>query len=266
MNKKFLGLISILYSFLFVYLIITNNISNYLAPQMHIYIKISIIPLFIIGILLLFVKSNDKFKISNICLLLPIIFIFFSGDGLLTIKFALNRSTNFKVEKRVKQEETTTIPVKAKEEKKDIYDFNNPYFDIIDENYNDLSGYLTFSEKANKYVGKTIKVKGFVLKSAEFLTSEYFALGKYAITCCAADAEFTGFVVKYGDFDIQDGSWYEIEGILRSGIDSDGYNMNYIEVININEIDKNEENQYVYQCFYYDNGSCEAVNKYNLEY
>ena len=46
-----------------------------------------------------------------------------------------------------------------KEEEK--FDFSKVDFDIIDSNYNELTGYLTYSEKAiQKYVGKTIKIRG----------------------------------------------------------------------------------------------------------
>ena len=49
---------------------------------------------------------------------------------------------------------------------------------------------------AKKFVGKTIKVKGFAVDYSDYLNDGYYALGKYSITCCAADAEFAGFMIK----------------------------------------------------------------------
>ena len=120
--------------------------------------------------------------------------------------------------------------------------------------------------KASKFENKTIKVKGLALKKTAYLPNGYFAIGKYVISCCAADAEFSGFIVKYDNNKIEDDKWYEIEGTLKKGKDSEGYDIMYIKVINIKEIDSKDEEQYVYPCYYYDDGSCKAVSKYNLEY
>ena len=104
------------------------------------------------------------------------------------------------------------------------------------------------------------------MKKASYLSKGYFAIGKYAISCCAADAGFTGFIAKYDNSKITKDKWYEVEGILEKGKDADGYNIMYINVINIKEISSTEEEQYVYPCYAYDGGYCEAIQKYNLEY
>ncbi|MCR4580979.1 MAG: TIGR03943 family protein [Bacilli bacterium] len=292
MSKKYLGIICLLYSGIFGYVVFFDKLKNFLAPQMQIYIKLSIIPMLIIGIVMLFNnKVNYKFKASDLVLILPLVLLILSGDGRLTASFASNRTMNFNTENRTKAEvkekskeeskkETVAVtkPAVIKEEKqeeikpivveeqKPTYDFTNPYFNVIDETYSDLANYLTFASKADKYQGKTIKVKGFVLKEMALLTSEYFALGKYNISCCAADAEFTGFIVKYDRNKVKENGWYEIEGILEKGVDSEGYNIMYINVVNIKEVDAKSEEQYVYPCYAYDEGLCAATAKYNLEY
>ena len=117
-----------------------------------------------------------------------------------------------------------------------------------------------------KYEGKTIRVRGFAIKKADFLPNGYFAIGKYAISCCAADAGFTGFMSKYDNDKIKVNRWYEVEGILRKGKDKDNNDTMYIEVINIKEIDSKKEEQYVYPCYSYGDNSCSEMTKYNLEY
>lgn len=48
--------------------------------------------------------------------------------------------------------------------------------------------------------------------------------------------------------------------------DKMGNDIMSVVVINIKEIDDKDEEQYVYQCYAYDNGMCRELTKYNLEY
>lgn len=281
MSKRYLGIICLLYSGLFGYVIVFDKLKNFLAPQMQIYIKLSLIPMIIIGLVMLFNnRVHYKFKISDLVLILPLVLLIFAGDGRLTSSFASNRTTNLNREKKAKVEEKKEIrkkevieSQKAEEKKEEVkevatdtYDFSEVDFDIVDANYNELSSYITFEPKANKFEGQTIRVRGFALKKASYLPAGYFLIGKYAISCCAADAGYTGFIAKYDNSKITTDKWYEVEGVLEKGKDKEGYDIMYIKVINIKEISSKGEEQYVYPCYAYDNGSCEAMLKYNLEY
>ena len=276
MSKKYLGVVCLLYSGIIAYVWFFGKLKNFLAPTMQIYIKLSLFPLIVIGLIMIFNSHNHyKFKISDLVLMLPLIFLALSGDGRLTTSFAFNRTINISNINRTKTESTTEeyiipLPESPVETTNDNtinqnqYDFSNPYFDIIDENYNELSNYLTFYSKADKYNGKTIKVSGFALKNANYVPTGYFAIGKDAVSCWTADANFAGFIIKYDINKISDNKWYSIEGILEKGKDSEGYDIMYINAINVNEINKGE--QYVYPCYSYEENACEAVLKYNLEY
>lgn len=291
--KRYLGIICLLYAGIFSYVIFFDKIKLFLAPQMQIYIKISIIPLLFISLVMLFNnKVHYKFKFSDLVLILPLVLLILAGDGRLTSSLASNRTTNFNTENRTKSDDSEAKEIKKEEsiknneikenieekEKKEVpedqtieeptesYDFSNPYFDIIDANYNELSGYITSAPKADKFNGQTIRVRGFALKKSDYLPDGYFAIGKYVISCCVADAEFTGFIAKYDNDKIIADKWYEVEGILEKGKDKEGYDIMYINVINIKEISSKSEEQYIYPCYSYDDGSCEAMSKYNLEY
>ncbi len=282
MSKRYLGLICLLYSGIFSYVVIFDELKLFLAPQMQIYVKLSIIPMLLIGLVMLFNnKVHYKFKISDLVLILPLILLIFAGDGRLTSSFASNRTTNLNTDNRTKseekiedkkEEEIIELPKseekqeEVKEENINNYDFSNVDFDIVDASYSELSNYITFAPKADKFKGQTIRIRGFALKKASYLPDGYFAIGKYAISCCAADAGFTGFIAKYDNSKIIADKWYEVEGILEKGKDKDGYDIMYINVINIKEISSKGEEQYVYPCYAYDDGSCEAISKYNLEY
>ncbi len=268
MKKRFLGLICLLYSGIIIYVLVFDKLKNFLAPQMQIYIKLSLIPIVLLGFVMLF--SNNityKFKIGDLILILPLVFMILAGDGRLTASFASNRMTNIKKENKIEDksaiEEESVIQIKE-EDLIDNYDFSTIDFDITDASYNDLSSYLTYAPKATKFDGKTIRVRGFVLKKAFYLPEGYFAIGKYAISCCVADAGFTGFIVKYDSNKIINNNWYEIEGVLERDLENNC--TLYIRPINIKEIDSKKEEQYVYPCYAYDDGYCKAISKYDLEY
>lgn len=267
MKKKFLGIISLLYTLIILYVWLSNNLKNFLGPTIQIYIKLSVIVLLIMSIVLLF-NDDHKFKISDLILLLPLVFIILSGDGRLTSSFATNRS----IKKDYTENVSETIIEKKIEETEKIEDIEKNdeeleiYFDIIDENYSDLSSYLTYNSKAKAYLNKGVRVKGFGIKESAYLPSGYFAIGKFVISCCAADAEFSGFILKKDNFEVKEEAWYEVEGILKSSKDNAGTDILYIDVVNIKEIDGKKEEQYIYPCYYYDNGVCREVLKYNLEY
>ena len=96
MRKKFLGFICFLYTSIIIYVLLSDSIKNYLAPQMQIYLKLSILPLFIMGVVLYSIKKDkDEFKVSDLILILPIILLFISGDGRLTMTLANNRMNNY---------------------------------------------------------------------------------------------------------------------------------------------------------------------------
>lgn len=262
--KKFLGLICIIYSGIIGYVWIFDKLKNFLAPNMQIYLKVSLLPLLIMGIFLLKEKM-DKFKISDLILLLPIIMVILSSDGKLSSNYA---STKMVMKQNIKKE----LKVKNKEKIKELdndeinIDGDNLeiYFDVNDKNYLDLAGYITFpSENYDKYLNKTIKVRGMAVKQGEYIPKGYFQIGKYTITCCAADAELSYFYVKEDDNNIKENNWYEIEGILKKMVYRNT-NVMYIKIINAKEIDSKKEELYVYPCYSYDDGKCSEFLKYHL--
>lgn len=277
MKKKYLGIICIIYCSIIIYVKLTGHLGNYLAPQMQKYILLSIIPLILMAFTFIFNNNiHHHFKLSDIILLIPVLFLLLAGDGRLTMSLANNRNgfnTNMQKNKSVSSKtdnsddnNDTKTDLKENKEEENL-DFSKVDFDIIDSNYNELTGYLTYSEKAiQKYVGKTIKIRGFTMMKGAFIPNNMFAIGKYSINCCAADAGYIGMFVRYDISKIEENAWYEIEGVLKKGIDNDGYDILYIDVVNIHKIDSKNEEQYVYPCYAYDNGSCKDVTKYNLEY
>ena len=56
--------------------------------------------------------------------------------------------------------------------------------------------YIDAMDNPQKYKGKIMKIKGMVYK-AERLGKNYFVPGRFAMTCCADDVAFIGFLCRY---------------------------------------------------------------------
>lgn len=269
--KRFLGFICLLYASIIIYVKLSNNLKNYLAPNMQMYILLSIIPLIIMGLVMIINnKINYKFKVSDLILLLPLVMLIISGDGNLTMTLATNRSNTFKssnreLNKNKQNNNKELLEEETEEVSKEDYDFTNVDFNVIDESYSMLVDYLTYGANNSKFIDKTVRIKGFSVLKNNFIPDGYFALGKYAVSCCAADASFIGLISKYDNSKIKENTWYEMEGVLKRGKDKEGIDILYVKVINIKEINSKEEDQYVYPCYAYGDGKCTEVNKYNFE-
>ena len=265
MKKRFLGIICLLYSGIIIYVWTFGKLKNFLAPSMQIYLKLSLIPLLIMGLILCFNgKVKYKFKVSDSILILPLILLILAGDGRLTATFATNRNVNLKKDKEVTEDVNEEVEEFTEEELQN-FDFSNIDYEVVDEAYDSLATYITYTTKPDHYVGKTIKVRGFTLKNSSYLPDNYFMIGKYSISCCAADAGFMGFFVKYDLSKIKEDAWYEIEGVLEKGRDKENLEVMVIRVVSIKEIDSKDEEQYIYPCYVYDNGECKVLDKYNIE-
>lgn len=73
------------------------------------------------------------------------------------------------------------------------YDLNADVIEIEPEAYGIF--YIDCMDKPERYVGKTVEFTGMVLKSPEF-PKNYFVPGRMAMTCCADDMTFLGYICK----------------------------------------------------------------------
>lgn len=269
--KRYLGWICMIYAVLIGYVWLFDLLKNFLSPNMQIYIKISLFVFLILGYVLTNLDKEDdpeKFKLSGLILLIPILAIILAGDGKLSASLAANRV--LKINKTTisktkdKTEEKIDIPEVNMEEIKEDMEIVHYDYDIKDIIYDGLASYLTFDETAVKNAGKTIRVRGFVMKSRDFVPENYFAIGKYSVGCCIADAQYMGFYVDYDLSKVKDGGWYEVEGVLVPIKDNDGYNSLAIKATKVTKIDKDSEEQYIYPCYNYDD-ACEMLERYGIE-
>lgn len=73
------------------------------------------------------------------------------------------------------------------------YDMKAPVIEIAEEDFG--IWYIDAMENTQRYEGKTVRFKGMVLKPGGF-PKNYFVPGRMAMTCCAEDIAFLGFVCK----------------------------------------------------------------------
>ena len=70
--------------------------------------------------------------------------------------------------------------------------------------------YIDMEDNPKKYVGKTVRFKARAMKSRKE-EAEYFVPGRKAMTCCADDTTFLGYICR-SDYapHIKEGSWVEV--------------------------------------------------------
>lgn len=73
------------------------------------------------------------------------------------------------------------------------YDINAEIIDIEEDDYGIF--YMDAIDHPERYDGKTIRYTGMVYKGKSF-PEGYFVPGRFAMTCCADDTQFIGFVCK----------------------------------------------------------------------
>ena len=76
------------------------------------------------------------------------------------------------------------------------YDLNADPIVIDDVDYGIF--YVDMGDNPDRYEGKTVKFRGIVLKSRD-VGAGYFVPGRMAMTCCADDTSFIGYVCKSPD-------------------------------------------------------------------
>lgn len=73
------------------------------------------------------------------------------------------------------------------------YDMNADVIEIAEDDYG--IWYLDAMDHPEKYRGKTVRFKGIVYKDKK-LGKDFFAAGRFAMTCCADDIAFIGVLCK----------------------------------------------------------------------
>ncbi len=93
------------------------------------------------------------------------------------------------------------------------YDMEADIIEIDDIDYG--IWYVDMMDNLEDYVGKKVKFKGQVLKSRD-LNAGFFVPGRMAMTCCADDTQFIGYVCKsVNSKRLRMGSWVEVTAMVK---------------------------------------------------
>lgn len=88
------------------------------------------------------------------------------------------------------------------------YDLNAPVIELDDSGYG--IWYLDAIDHLERYVGRTIRFLARVVKRREF-PAGYFVPGRLAMTCCAADMTFLGYIAVWDRADsLHDKDWVRL--------------------------------------------------------
>lgn len=93
------------------------------------------------------------------------------------------------------------------------FDIDAPVIEVSERDY--AIWYRDMAEDLNKYVGKTIKVKGMTVRDGALKKNE-FAFGRMVMTCCADDTAFHGVVtVSDTPVECENGQWFTVTAIFK---------------------------------------------------
>ena len=92
------------------------------------------------------------------------------------------------------------------------YDLNADIVEVEDIDFGIF--YVDLGDHPDDYKGKTVRYKGKVLKNIDG-DPNMFVAGRMAMTCCAEDMTFIGYVCKSGEAaSLKEGSWVEVTGVI----------------------------------------------------
>lgn len=92
------------------------------------------------------------------------------------------------------------------------YDLNADIIDIEDADYGIF--YVDMEDHPERYRGKTVRFKGRVLKS-ENANAKFFVPGRMAMTCCADDTTFIGYICEFPKAkSLLMGQWVEVTAVV----------------------------------------------------
>lgn len=93
------------------------------------------------------------------------------------------------------------------------YDLNAPVIDIADDDFG--IWYVDAMENPERYEGKTVHFTGMAYREPNF-PAGYFVPGRFAMTCCAEDLQFMGYLCKSKVAEkLKQDAWVDVTAVVR---------------------------------------------------
>ena len=101
--------------------------------------------------------------------------------------------------------------------------------------------YVDMMDNFDRYLDRRVRFKGQVLKSKK-LKADFFVPSRKAMTCCADDIQFIGYVCQYAAApDLNAGDWVTVEGTIKKEY-SEGYH-DEGPVVHVEKLEKTDAPQ-----------------------
>jgi putative membrane protein len=199
-----------------VSLLISGEISLLINPRYKWLVGVSIMILFIFGLVQLWqLKGKELHRLgvsSYLIVLFPLFLFIFVPPKVLDASDADKKGVIYskpKVQQTVSEQMIPSedpylkVLTQLKKQKEIV---------ITDKNYGDIINTISLHPKS--LVGKKIRVMGFVYRD-ETISKNQFVVGRYSVTCCVADSQVVGYLANWGKQDqLKLDQWVEITGKL----------------------------------------------------
>lgn len=232
------------------YLLYTGKIYNFISPKMKGYMIFS----FIFFTILALYKGNNIFSPqknkftgrSYIILIITLVIGFVAAKDGLDIGIASNKGVNLSAFNDI---DKIKAPIKNEKDNSSLEEDNKSNTIIINEK-NFYSSINEIGLNIDNYVGRKIKISGFVVLKEDYKKGE-FVVARMLMACCAADAQVIGLmsIIDTEDLPKKD-SWVEVEGVMdlsqERGVSTNNtFKIPVIKVERLTKI-KKPESIYVY--------------------
>ncbi|MBD3327764.1 TIGR03943 family protein [Candidatus Peregrinibacteria bacterium] len=207
MKKIFLAIIFLTISVWLIRLYFIGNLMNYIVPKYSIIVLTAAIIIGFFGILIMIYSKQFKAINKNISwgslllLIVPCILGLTVSPAPLSSVAAFNKGI---------QTDISTVKI------------STPANFSIDSKQRSFAEWISFLESTTNpedYIGKEVKITGFVLKNDELENNEFY-LARFVMRCCAADAKPVGLkVISDKEITWQNDDWLEIKGVFQNSID-----------------------------------------------
>lgn len=238
---------------LFIKLIVSGEVVNYVHPRIIPFIYFLIIGFLIMIIHMLkefILKKNFKIRFRKYeVFILTLIFILFMNFSKINILDVSGKNASYNTAKAdtssikennssAKTEESINTSY-TNENELNVKKLNEVDGVIVIERSNFVSSLDEILNRPDKYDGREISISGFVYRDEDIRNDEII-LGRYMMICCAADMQIAGIICKGNCEKLQDDTWIKVKG--KISVDRDEPIINIENV----EIDENPDKQYVY--------------------
>lgn len=272
--QKFIrGIILVGFTLLLVKLLLSGNITNFIAPRMLPFIYFATGTFLIMGILQIW-RSDSKKDLDIFCdcgldhnrkpspiksLVLYCLFLFpvFTGflfpdvilDSSVVAKRGINlASANASVEQKqdssnngneavTASADSTTTDSSQPKSVDELYIeglLNNDKIEVTDPEYSKIIS--SIETNLDKFVGKEIELTGFVYREPDY-KQDQMAISRFTVSCCVADVQVMGTLAT-GEIakQLKNDEWVKVTGIIEKG-ERNGQTLPSIQIKNLEKIE-----------------------------